>query len=182
MAGEINLPHHPVAKLADHLIIANAFGIDLLCRHTSLYESLNEIDLEPSNFFSQVVNSLSMSNWKKSSPELIDAFYQALEGNPLLEMRKMFGYPCTFINGNMCTGLHEENWIVRLCEEDREILQSQYGAKPFAPMKGRVMREYLALPEEVKNTPSLLQKWLKKSIDFTSSLPLKLPKKKLKKS
>lgn len=121
-----------------------------------------------------------MSKWKKSSPELIEAFYTALENEPLLEMRKMFGYPCAFIRGNMCTGLHEENWIIRLSEEDREEIQKSYGAHPFEPMKGRIMREYVAIPEEIKRNQDLLLKWIARSISFTSSLPVKLPKKRKK--
>ena len=119
-----------------------------------------------------------MSKWKKSSPELIEAFYSALENESLLEMRKMFGYPCAFIRGNMCTGLHEENWIMRLSEEDREEIQSTHRVEPFEPMKGRPMREYVAIPEEIKQDQKLLADWIGKSIAFTSSLPVKLPKKK----
>ncbi len=118
-----------------------------------------------------------MSKWKKSSKQLVEAFYSTLGENPLLDLRKMFGYPCAFIRGNMCTGLHEENWIIRLSEEDRSEMRKKYSVAPFAPMEGRVMREYVAIPEEVKRNPDLLHEWIEKSIAFTSSLPEKLPKK-----
>ena len=123
-----------------------------------------------------------MSKWKKSSQELIEAFYSTLENETILEMRKMFGYPCAFIKGNMCTGLHEENWIIRLSEEDLQEIKATYNANPFEPMKGRVMRQYVAIPEEIKADPVLLKNWLAKSIAFTSSLPIKTPKKKKKKA
>ncbi len=88
--------------------------------------------------------------WKRSSEKLIERFTEFLKNFPDGELRKTFGYPCCFVKGNMCTGLHEENWIVRLSEEDRMELMKIHGAKPFEPMKGRIMREYLALPPAIQ--------------------------------
>ena len=51
--------------------------------------------------------------WRKSSPELIAAFDAALPDDRRVQRRKMFGYPCAFTGGNMFTGLHQENLIVR---------------------------------------------------------------------
>jgi len=116
--------------------------------------------------------------WKKSSDELIEKFYENLEEYPSGELRKMFGYPCSFVNNNMFTGLHEENWIVRLDEEDQEELMKKHGAKPFEPMQGRIMREYLALPQEIQSDQDLLNTWLEKSYKFVSSMPPKAKKKK----
>lgn len=114
--------------------------------------------------------------WKKSSEQLVEKFYENIEFFEEAELRKMFGYPCSFVNGNMCTGLHEENWIVRLSEEDRKELQDNHEAVPFAPM-GRVMREYLALPQNILEDQKQLKDWLERSFAFTSALPPK-PKKK----
>jgi len=116
--------------------------------------------------------------WKKSSDELIEKFYENLEEYPSGELRKMFGYPCSFVNNNMFTGLHEENWIVRLDEEDQEELMKKHGAKPFEPMQGRIMCEYLALPQEIQSDQDLLNTWLEKSYKFVSSMPPKAKKKK----
>lgn len=88
-----------------------------------------------------------------------------------LEPRKMFGYPCRFLNGNMLTGLHEENWVLRLAEEDREEIQ-KLGAKPFEPM-GRKMRGYVLLPAEILGDETQLKVWIKRSIAFVSALPPK---------
>lgn len=112
-----------------------------------------------------------MGKWKKSSQELIDHFYNTMEAFDKVEMRKMFGYPCTFLNGNMLTGLHEENWVLRLSEEDRQELSS-IGALPFEPM-GRKMREYLLIPQAIIKSPDLLKSWIQRSIDFVSLLPPK---------
>lgn len=86
----------------------------------------------------------------------------------------MFGCPCAFANGHMVTGLHEQNWIVRLPAVEREQLMA-VGGKPFAPM-GRVMKEYVVLPLEVRQSPAALRKWLEKSFTYAQSLPPKTPR------
>lgn len=73
-----------------------------------------------------------------------------------IEMRKMFGYPCTFLNGNMLTGLHEETWVLHLSEDDRAELSK----------KG-------ALSQEILKTKDQLEAWIQRSINFVSKLPPK---------
>ncbi len=121
-----------------------------------------------------------MSKWKKSPLELQQQFLEMMTYFSV-ENRQMFGYPCCFVNGNMMSGLHEENWIVRLSEKDREKFQKTFSTRPFEPMKGRVMREYLVIPLEVRSKSSLLKEWLEASFSYVSSLPPKAPKKKKKK-
>lgn len=118
---------------------------------------------------------LEMSKWKKSSEELVEKFHSMVEGFEGIERKKMFGYPCCFCNGNMFTGLHEENWVLRLSEEDREEIQS-LGANPFEPM-GRSMREYVLIPPAILENPPQLKEWIERSLAFVSSLPRKVPKK-----
>lgn len=118
-----------------------------------------------------------MGQWKKSSEKLVEQFLEATDALPKIEKRKMFGYPCCFLNGNMFTGLHEENWIVRLDEEDREKLKS-LGGSLFEPMKGRPMREYVTLPKSVLTSLDELAHWLERSHAFVNSMPPKVKKKK----
>jgi TfoX/Sxy family transcriptional regulator of competence genes len=112
-----------------------------------------------------------MSKWKKSSGALVEKFHNCMDVFEELEPRKMFGYLCRFLNGNMLTGLHEENWVLRLAEEDREEIQ-KLGAKPFEPM-GRKMREYVLLPTEILVDEAQLKAWIKRSIAFVDTLPPK---------
>ncbi len=116
--------------------------------------------------------SAMAKKWNKSPPELVDRFYASLVDYPDAEMRKMFGYPCAFLNEHLFTGLHEENWILRLPPEGRE----EIGTENFQPM-GRVMREYVLLPEAIQGDKEQLDGWLSRSIEFVSTLP---PKKKKK--
>lgn len=114
--------------------------------------------------------------WQKSPPELIEAFYAALPADPRVDRRKMFGFPCAFVNGNMFVGLHESNLIVRLDEKKREDLFTLGGAV-FAPMKGRIMREYVAVPEKMKTGPASLAAWVEQAFNYAATLPKKKAKK-----
>src|SRR5258708_1702778 len=56
--------------------------------------------------------------WRKSPEELVAAFESVMLG-ALAVMRKMFGFPADFIQGNMSMGLHEENMILGLRQASR---------------------------------------------------------------
>jgi TfoX/Sxy family transcriptional regulator of competence genes len=116
------------------------------------------------------------AKWKKSPPELIAAFDAAIAGKPGVERRQMFGYPCAFLNGNMLTGLFQDQMMVRLSETDRARAALQAAATPFAP-GGRPMREYVVLPSDVIADKRKLGAWLKRAITYVETLPAKKPKK-----
>lgn len=118
-----------------------------------------------------------MGKWQKSSEELKDKFLNTMADFAEAEPRKMFGYPCCFLHGNMFTGLHEENWVLRLKDEDREAMIAKHQAERFAPM-GRLMKEYVILPAEILSNETKLTQWIQKSIDYVIKLPIKIPKKK----
>src|SRR5262245_18459379 len=98
--------------------------------------------------------------WKKSPDELIKLFRAALPKDPRIEHRKMFGYPCAFVAGNLFTGLHQEDVIVRLGEDERRAAIVEEGAKIFEPIPGRLMREYLVVPTGVLKGRGTLAIWL----------------------
>lgn len=110
--------------------------------------------------------------WQKSPQHLIDNFYALMEFFPEADLRKMFGYPCAFLNGNMFIGLHEANLVIRLPNEDRKQLFEEKLATPFEPMKGRIMREYACFTDPDMNTEKL-KKLIQVSIDFVKMLPKK---------
>ena len=96
--------------------------------------------------------------WTKSPQSLIDLFDRSVPPAPSVSRRKMFGYPAAFANGNLSIGLHQDDFIMRLSETDRERFSAAYGERIFEPMKGRRMREYVRLPEELlETTPEDLQ-------------------------
>ena len=86
------------------------------------------------------------------APEaVVNIFHTAIEGLPEVELRKMFGYPCAFVRGQMLTGVFQDRIMLRLSDEDRAKFLKLPGATPFAPMPGRVMREYVELPPDIMN-------------------------------
>jgi len=113
--------------------------------------------------------------WRKSPPELIAAFEAAFPAAPA-ERRKMFGYPAGFVNGHMFTGLHQENWIVRLGDADRATLLKHAGARVFEPMPGRPMAEYVILPASVIADRKALAGWLAKALAYSACLAPKASK------
>ena len=102
-------------------------------------------------------------------------FEEVLAKEPRAERRAMFGYPAAFVNGNMAMGLHQADWMVRLGEKDRAALSAK-GGRPFEPMPGRPMREYVVLPEAVLSERRALAGWIRRGVEYTASLPPKATK------
>jgi len=111
--------------------------------------------------------------WAKSPPALVDAFAAALPDDPRVERRSMFGYPAAFANGQLFTGLHQSDLMVRLGDTDRAALLALRGAKPFEPMPGRPMREYAVVPAAMHADRRALRGWMKKALGYASALPPK---------
>ncbi|MGI9384174.1 MAG: TfoX/Sxy family protein [Methyloligellaceae bacterium] len=114
--------------------------------------------------------------WRKSPQSLIELFDGLVPDGNGIERRKMFGYPCAFVNGNMFTGLHQESMILRLSEADRALANETLGASAFEPMPGRPMREYIALPDDLLGDPPQLQEWMARSYAYAAALPVKQKK------
>jgi TfoX/Sxy family transcriptional regulator of competence genes len=111
--------------------------------------------------------------WKKASPEMSDLLAEAVAPFPA-EMRRMFGFPAYFANGNMFTGVFEDTIILRLSDQDRAELVAVYDeAAPFEPMAGRPMREYVVLPEGLLSDAAAFHDWLERSFSWASGLPPK---------
>jgi TfoX/Sxy family transcriptional regulator of competence genes len=111
--------------------------------------------------------------WTKSPQGLIDLFEEALPDDPRVERRKMFGYPCIFVGGNMCAGLHQDALFVRLAPADAAALP---GARTFEPMPGRPMAGYTLTPDDVLADEAALAALIAKAVAFTASLPAKVKK------
>jgi len=112
----------------------------------------------------------------RSPEELVKVFEEALDNWPGAQIRKMFGYPAGFVNGQMFTGLHEDKMFVRLSPKDLAVFMQIDGAAPFAPMQGRPMREYAVIPASILHDSTALHDWLVKAFDYTLSLPPKAKK------
>ena len=118
--------------------------------------------------------------WEKPSQEILDLFEHIVPQGPIIERRKMFGLPCAFINNNMFIGVHQHSMILRLSEQDRTTFLELSDATRFEPMPGRIMKEYVVLTPAILNNEDQLSQWIKKSVNYVSSLPPKEKKKKKK--
>lgn len=120
--------------------------------------------------------------WKKAPQWLVEAFAELPLDDPLVERRKMFGYPCAFANDNMFIGLHEDRLVLRLPEEDRERFLETYDSEIFQPFPGRLMREYVIVPHDLIQRREELAPWIERSMLYAASLPPKKKKKRTKKA
>jgi len=113
--------------------------------------------------------------WQKTPDELVLFLKMSLKDIDC-QARKMFGYPCYFINGNMFAGAFGKNVFIRLSPEDiEEILARHPNAERFGPRPGTVMKEYVSLPEAIYKNKALFHTLINKSAEYVRSLP---PKKK----
>jgi TfoX/Sxy family transcriptional regulator of competence genes len=115
--------------------------------------------------------------WKKAPEELkeyLDAAMSGLAG----QRRLMFGYPAYFINGNMFIGLFQDTVFIRLPMIVMKQLLTDGEAKPFEPLPGRVMKDYIVLPRNVYSDGKRFMKLVNQTIEHTAALPPKIKKKK----
>jgi len=123
-----------------------------------------------------------MPKFLPASEEMVALFNHLVEDLPQSERRKMFGYPCAFVNGQMFVGVFQDTLMLRLAEEDRARFLKFPGAKLFEPIPGRAMREYVELTPAILASRTELKRWLRRSLVYAQSLPPKVKKPKTKKT
>lgn len=104
-----------------------------------------------------------------------DFFTSVVPDHPAIVIRPMFGQLSAFVNGNMFMGIFGHDVFVRLPGEARESLVSA-GGRPFEPMAGRPMREYVVLPGAWREEPDRVREWAARALDHAEELPPKRPK------
>jgi TfoX/Sxy family transcriptional regulator of competence genes len=110
--------------------------------------------------------------WKKTPPELAARFDKAAPKDPKVVRKPMFGYPAVFLNGNMFAGTFQDMIVARLPPDARERA-IKAGAKPFEPMPGRPMKEYVVVPAADVAKPAALAKWMAQARAYAGTLPEK---------
>ena len=112
--------------------------------------------------------------WKPASTEAVARVAQVAERFAGAERRKMFGYPCLFLNGNMVAGVHADDVFLRLAPADREAFLRLDGAHLLEPMPGRPMREYVVAPTWLLGREAELAAWIDRAEEYAATLPPKL--------
>jgi TfoX/Sxy family transcriptional regulator of competence genes len=116
--------------------------------------------------------------WKKPSEELSRFLEESISSFDV-KKKKMFGCPVYFANDNMISGVFGNDIFIRLSEQDRKkIISENDEVMPFEPVKGRVMKEYVVLPDSLYNDPEKFHELLRSSHEYVSSLHVKQKKKK----
>jgi TfoX/Sxy family transcriptional regulator of competence genes len=115
----------------------------------------------------------AMPKFTPAPEAVVNLFHTAVDGLPEVELRKMFGYPCAFVHGQMLTGIFQDRLMLRLSDGDRAKFLKLPGAKLFEPMPGRPMREYVELPSYVMKSPAALKRWVKRGLAYVETLPSK---------
>lgn len=116
-----------------------------------------------------------MPSFKKSPPELVARFGRVAAQVPGAARKQMFGYPVCVVSGNMFMGLHEDYLFLRLAAPERAGLIERLVARLFEPMPGRPMTEYVVIPAEIIEGPTI-DDWVQRSFASAQTLPPKTPK------
>jgi TfoX/Sxy family transcriptional regulator of competence genes len=115
-------------------------------------------------------------DWEKSSAELITLFESIAPQRADVTQKKMFGWPCSFVTGNLFAGLHKQSMLFRLSVGDQKAFLEQEGAAEFEPMPGRKMKDYVILDDPLKRDREQLSRWMDRALQHASALPAKAKK------
>ena len=119
--------------------------------------------------------------WKKSPPGLVSAFDALVVSYPKAERRSMFGYPAVFVDGNMVAGLHEDRLVLRL-DDQTAAEAKRRGARDFAPMPGRPMKGWVAVPEALVADRGPVGGWIERAFRHVAEMPPRQKKVRAKKA
>ena len=109
--------------------------------------------------------------------ELLELYEKLVSIIPDLE-RKGKSMPYTSVNGNMFSFLDANgNLSMRLDEKDRETFIKKYDTR-LSEQHGRIMKEYVLVPETILKNNKVLRNYFKKSFEYTNGLKPKGSKKK----
>jgi TfoX/Sxy family transcriptional regulator of competence genes len=111
-----------------------------------------------------------VARWKKSPPDLVEAFDALVSPYGRAQRRSMFGYPAAFLAGNMVCGLHEDRLVLRL-DPRAAAAAKKRGACDFEPMPGRSMRGWIAVPHKLVANHELVERWLESAFRHAAAMP-----------
>lgn len=112
-------------------------------------------------------------------PKPLENYNTLIQNHPEIE-RKGKTTPYTSINGHMFSFLSKEGEMgLRLSVEDKMTFISEHDTE-LMEQHGRIMKEYVRVPNSLLENTAGLSVYLKKSLDYASSLKPKPSKKKKK--
>ena len=102
---------------------------------------------------------------------LAERIRSQLDGIPFAE-KKMFGGVGFLLHSNLACGVNKDNLIVRIDPEERDALLKKSHTKPL-DLTGKPMKGWLLVEAEGCKTDKQLSAWVKKGVEFASTLPPK---------
>ncbi len=93
---------------------------------------------------------------------------------------QMFGFPCSFVNGNMFFGTFSTSLVARVGADAVAARVAAGQGTIFEPMEGRAWREYVQIPTGSLSAEEIAAV-ARDALAFTVALPPKPEKKKAKK-
>ena len=123
-----------------------------------------------------------MSTSKIEIPiEKLELYDNLIGDNPKIE-RKGKTTPYTSINGHMFSFLSKDGTMgLRLSKNDRDGFIQNFNSR-LMEQHGRVMKEYVEIPNDLLQDTEQLSEYLQKSLQYVSGLKPKPTKKKKKQS
>jgi TfoX/Sxy family transcriptional regulator of competence genes len=103
--------------------------------------------------------------------KLAERIRSGLEGVPFVE-KKMFGGVGFLIGGNMACGVNKNDLIVRVDPQEHAELLTKHHVRPF-DLTGKPMKGWLVVEADGCKTEKQLNIWIKKGVEFASTLPPK---------
>jgi TfoX/Sxy family transcriptional regulator of competence genes len=104
--------------------------------------------------------------------QLADSVRKQIGPKVGLTEKKMFGGLAFLVNGNMSVGIHGNELIVRIPPESSAAALKEPGARAF-DLTGRPMKGWLLVGVAAIKDPSSLANWVRRGVDYASSLPKK---------
>jgi TfoX/Sxy family transcriptional regulator of competence genes len=86
--------------------------------------------------------------------------------------KRMFGGLAFLINGNMSVGVHTNELIVRIARDETDASLDERGVRAF-DITGRPMKGWLLVASSALKDDASLAKWVRRGVDYASSLPKK---------
>jgi TfoX/Sxy family transcriptional regulator of competence genes len=100
-----------------------------------------------------------------ASEQLYKRLRESLESVPHVTEKKMFSGVAFMVNGKMCINVGPHYLMVRIDPKDYEELVENPGSSPVV-MRGREIRGFVYVDEEVLRTKRLLDYWIRLALDF----------------
>jgi len=100
--------------------------------------------------------------------ELAKRVRRALDGQGMVEERRMFGGLTFMLDGKMCCGVHMGRLMVRVPPERQLDLLKRPHAKPM-DFTGRPMKGFLFIDAAGVSDAKSLNSWLKQAVTFVQT-------------